>query len=247
MCELLVKAADSPVSGTPWRAGMIVTIKPDGHEWGKKEAPPAFYLVKVPGVSVGSANQYLESWHHKPKFTLLSGDVAADTYSYEMKVDVSSVKGGLTLSQVESYFTNWGCVITGNTRNSVTFTANIESIITSNGFWGRDVSGLGFSDVYDSESGAHIITVAGATAKQVKKACLLNDVEYISPLSYRVTRNQARNRMAEDIYEQFQKIMIEKRRWYLSSAAMSALTNAGGVMTVTPGQLATHLRDGFSD
>lgn len=244
MCELLIKASTNN-SPQPWRAGMVVTVKPDGHEWGSKETAPAFYLVKVPGVSVETATQYLEEWNHKPVFELLSEDLVTDTHTYKMTVKASSIKGALTLSQVDNYFTKWGCEITDNTLDSITFTANIFNIIKSNGFWGRDVSGLGFVDSYDTNS--HTVTVTGATAQQIERACSLNGVTYVPPLSYRVNRNQAKKAMADDIYQQFNRIVIERRRWYLSNAAMSALASAGGVMTVSAAQLLQHLKDGFAD
>lgn len=58
MCELLVKAQDG-LNGV-WLRGRIVTIMPDGHVWGSKETPPDFYIVKVTGVTVDAALQYLE-------------------------------------------------------------------------------------------------------------------------------------------------------------------------------------------
>lgn len=241
--ELLIKA-QSNNTATPWQRGRIVCVKPDGHAWGAKESPPNFYIVKVPGVSVESAAQYLEEWHHRPVFELLSSDNVTDVHTYKMIVDVAPVRGRLTLSKVEDYFTKWGCTITGNTPNSVTFDADIFKIATSSGFWNRNVSGMRFTDSYNGT--AHEIAVTGASGKAIKKQCLTHEVTYIAPNKYSINRNQALLKMRNDIYAQFEQIIIDRRRWYLSSTAMDLLDSAGE-MTVTAQQLLSHLLDGFID
>lgn len=63
MAELLIKAAeDDRLPETPgkWKTGMPVVAKPDGHEWGKKEGPPRFYIMKFPGMSVDELKEYVE-------------------------------------------------------------------------------------------------------------------------------------------------------------------------------------------
>lgn len=56
MAELLVCASDGPVRDHPgrWLAGMVVAVMEDGHQWGRKEGPPKFQVVRVPG----SASDY---------------------------------------------------------------------------------------------------------------------------------------------------------------------------------------------
>lgn len=243
MCELLVKAQDG-LNGV-WLRGRIVTIMPDGHVWGLKEAPPDFYIVKVTGVSVDAALQYLEEWHHRPRFTQLTANTNTDVFSYRMDVDVSTVKGHLTLTQVENYFTRWGCVITDHDRTSVTFDANIFALATSQGFWQKNLTGISFSDSYNGTR--HEITVTGAPSAAIERLCKVEQVTYVAPNKFRINRNQARQKMCDDIYQKFQSIVIDRRRWYLSPAAMAALEGNGGVMTVTPAQLTANLRDGRAD
>jgi len=50
MCELLVYAADDK-SPRSYARGDVVTICPDGWEWGRKEGPPTFRVIRVPGAS----------------------------------------------------------------------------------------------------------------------------------------------------------------------------------------------------
>ncbi len=77
--ELLVKAQehwqklrDIPVGTTQdtiawlkevWHTthrGEIIVIKPDGWSWGRKESPPEYIVVKVPGVMVAQARKYTQ-------------------------------------------------------------------------------------------------------------------------------------------------------------------------------------------
>lgn len=40
--------------------GEIIVIKPDGWVWGRKESPPEYIIVKVPGVTVAQAIKYTQ-------------------------------------------------------------------------------------------------------------------------------------------------------------------------------------------
>ena len=40
--------------------GEIIVIKPDGWQWGGKEQPPSYIVVKVPGVTVAQAIKYTQ-------------------------------------------------------------------------------------------------------------------------------------------------------------------------------------------
>ncbi len=49
MAEILVLAREDAPSYDP---GDIIMVRPDGWKWGKKEGPPLFKVIRVPGVAV---------------------------------------------------------------------------------------------------------------------------------------------------------------------------------------------------
>lgn len=63
MAEFLVKAVDAvnlniEKNRQCYKRGDIVVVKPDGWAWGKKEGPPRFEIVKIPGMSYMTALPY---------------------------------------------------------------------------------------------------------------------------------------------------------------------------------------------
>ena len=56
MCEILIKAIDAehpdPIKNARgcYKKGDPVVIFEDGHEWGKEEGLPKFWVLKIPGV-----------------------------------------------------------------------------------------------------------------------------------------------------------------------------------------------------
>lgn len=67
MAELLIKAVDAknPTPGIDlagcYKRGDVVIVKPDGWKWGKCEGLPRFIVLKVPSMTIESAEQYIES------------------------------------------------------------------------------------------------------------------------------------------------------------------------------------------
>lgn len=43
------------------RSGDIVVVRPDGWQWGAKEQPPTFFVIKIPGMTVDEAKVFEES------------------------------------------------------------------------------------------------------------------------------------------------------------------------------------------
>lgn len=73
MAEILIKAIDAPsffplslsnpakaMAGC-YRRGDPVVVMPDGHEWGKEERLPKFYVLQIPNLPVKDAKKYIES------------------------------------------------------------------------------------------------------------------------------------------------------------------------------------------
>lgn len=67
MAEFLIKAIDATHFNSVkdragcYKRGDVVVVMPDGHEWGKEERLPKFMVVKVPDLTVASAQKYTES------------------------------------------------------------------------------------------------------------------------------------------------------------------------------------------
>jgi hypothetical protein len=75
MAEILIKAKShwmENVDRSSWdqnklskyarrtSVGSPIVVKPDGWNWGSKEGPPGFIVLKIPGVSVPDVSRYLE-------------------------------------------------------------------------------------------------------------------------------------------------------------------------------------------
>lgn len=61
MAELLIKAVDAshedPAKDARgcYKRGDVVVVMPDGHQWGRMEGPPDFFVLKIPGMSAEEA------------------------------------------------------------------------------------------------------------------------------------------------------------------------------------------------
>ena len=252
MAELLIMAADTGSSDPvgKWYGATIVNVQEDGHEWGREEGPPIFFILKVPGVSKADADEYLAEWRHNPTYTVVNSQPAQDSYRIRLESSAVSVsgKGAITLAQVQSFFTRWGCTIQSATSNSVTFNIRIFDALTSEGFWGLDVSGITFTETeYNQSTGSHLIAVGpGPTEAQIQQVCQRESVVYVAPRSFIATRAEARQKLQDEIVERFRDIGIARRRWFISAAGMTALQNAGGILSVTPQQFVANMTDGFT-
>lgn len=58
MCELLVRVTGRDASDLVIGVGDVCSVHEDGHQWGRKEVPPLFAVVKLPGEDVREM-QYL--------------------------------------------------------------------------------------------------------------------------------------------------------------------------------------------
>lgn len=80
MAELLVKAIDATHPDPEkdrrgcYKTGDVVVVMPDGHEWGKEEREPLFFVVKVPGLDVEEAKvKFLQ-----PEYSIVAGKIELD-------------------------------------------------------------------------------------------------------------------------------------------------------------------------
>lgn len=254
MAEFLVLTQDSPVpdSAGKWYAARIVTVQEDGHQWGGKEGPPKFGIIKVPGVTKADAEHYLETWRHDTTVNIISSDQVSDTYRIRITSERVSVSGNgaLVRDQIETFFTEWGASIVGFTNNSVTFDISVYDAITSPRFWGADVSGVVFvqSD-YNQSTGDHLIQIQSSpfTNAQLRAAVEQNGGTVIPPDTFSMNRSVARQKFTDDIQERLRDINIARRRWYITAVGMSALNSAGGILTVTPQQFLNNIADSLDN
>jgi hypothetical protein len=121
--EILVKAVDVTHPDSvkdrrgSYKRGMPVVVMPDGHQWGTKEGPPLFVVIKIPGVPVAKIRKYIEpelsgravyrrrlwhiSWADLPQGAkdklLADGELTIKAGAYDGPYDY-------TWAQVRSYF-----------------------------------------------------------------------------------------------------------------------------------------------
>lgn len=254
MAEFLIKAQDAPVpdSSGKWYAALIVNVQEDGHEWGGQEGPPKFYILKVPGLLKADAEQYMQEWRHNVSSSIVNSNAAQDTYRIRIDSNMVSTSGknAFIRAQVEEFFSNWNASIIQVKSNSITFDISVFDAITSNGFWGADVSAVVFVETdYNQPSGDHLIQVQSSpyTLQQMQNIVEFRGGSVVPPDSFIMNRNAARTRLLEDIKEKLDRISYARRRWYVTATGMDALNAAGGVITITPAQLLNNVSDGLAD
>lgn len=59
MTEILVKTGQDSLQFDGFKRGDVIVVRESGHEWGGKECPPDFVVLKLP-ITVGEARKYLE-------------------------------------------------------------------------------------------------------------------------------------------------------------------------------------------
>jgi len=65
MAELIISMRDK-------HNGSTLTVMEDGHQWGTKEGPPNFAIIKITGVTADTLRQYLGSTEtHKHRFRVM--------------------------------------------------------------------------------------------------------------------------------------------------------------------------------
>lgn len=80
--------------------GEIIVIKPNGWEWGRKERPPEYIVVKVPGMTVTQAIKYTQGLIDS---SLYDGSLARQPDT----VDVKERRWHLTKRIVDSALVLW--------------------------------------------------------------------------------------------------------------------------------------------
>lgn len=98
MAEVLIKAIDAthpdPAKQARgcYRMGDPVVVMPDGHEWGREEGLPRFWLLRIPGVSVSQVEAFLERGEgRRREWNLAPSDVPAGARTQLLATGVLTV------------------------------------------------------------------------------------------------------------------------------------------------------------
>lgn len=261
MAELLIKAIDATHSAPAkdargcYKRGDPVVVMPDGHAWGTREALPKFVLLKVPGVTVAQAQQYIAPWTRTYTFNVVSSNLPADTHTMTIAVSAGVAAGGaggIAREQVEAFLNNWNATVNSVAANSVNFTSGILNAIRSAGFWNRDVSAITFTEVsYTQASGNHRVRAdypAGMTAAQVEDAIRIRGGVITTHntgtrrVTFDITRATVRSHFEATVAARLGNLW-NRRRFRLTEAEVAAIEAAGGIVTRTPAQVQATLRD----
>ena len=123
MAEILIKAVDAFVEDPEhdkgsYKKGDIVSIQPDGTKWAEGEKPPAFIIVKVPGVAVSDLEIYMQE--NREKINVF--DITRNKNVDEFRL-ISKRKYHIPIISLNTIITAGGIA----TINKTTFTAQIVS------------------------------------------------------------------------------------------------------------------------
>jgi hypothetical protein len=164
MAELQICSVSNPIAGG-YKRGEIIKVYsnghlPDGEVW---NSPKSVYL-KIPDASVGYVeNNFTIPWKRVITFTP-TWYAAQKGYRIELTATNLSVLaqgvnyGKVSKDMIENYLNKWGCTVHSFGDNSVTFDAGLFNVLTSNGFWGLNVSNVDFTEEsWDSDN--NIMTV----------------------------------------------------------------------------------------
>lgn len=269
MAEFLVKAQEytHPDPEKDRRGvhkkGDIIVVKPDGHEWGAAEGLPTFVLVKVPGLSVATVENRMESWRWNIQFAINQSNLTTDSFRITAtNGNVStSGQGGLTLSRVQDFLTLWGASVVSNTASSVTFDVSILAAATSQGFWQGSVANISFTQQsYTQATGQHVITVdfsahpsyvadseaftaSMAVRAQATGATIVSSSAGQMVVS--VDRADVRERFRADLTDRLG--VWRRHRYYFTSAQVDTVIGLGGVITRTIAQIQNDVRDRMAE
>lgn len=109
MCELLVKAIDvinvnkDKDRAGCYKRGMTVLAMDDGHEWGKEERPPKFFIVKMPGIKKDDPIivEYCQPElkddplpNENPRYRRREWQIQTDELSNDLTNKMSNIQGG---------------------------------------------------------------------------------------------------------------------------------------------------------
>jgi len=160
---ILVKAQDGWNLDDPmvYMTGYMVDVR-NHSRIGGKQVPPKFIQIEITDDddAQGIQNIYCREWRKEIDWEFVGHDYSIDGHRLRVfvKPEFVSVSGlnSLTRDQVETFLNRWNATVVSIGQNEVVFDATVFNAIKSDGFWNRDVSLVGFTEIdYNSSTGVH--------------------------------------------------------------------------------------------
>jgi len=235
-----------------------------------KQVPPDFIVVRS-DVTEAQALPYLQPWQNEPSFSRQSLDVSTDQWRGTVSatnVRTSDGHGGITQAQAETFLSNWNVSNMAFTPNSAAGDFTIFGLATSRRFWGRDLTGLVFTErSYNETTGEHEIRLDYGDVFANQDAAVAN---FVGELAEIRRQNNAQNTIdycvwrgdpahdptprgpligdgmfaaiRDDVAEALE-IRLATRRYKFTDSSVDQVIAAGGYMEVTPAQLLANIED----
>jgi hypothetical protein len=250
---ILVKAVGGFDTGDPmvYQSGDPVDVMAIPR-LGGKQVPPTFIEVVVTDATVGDVlASYCSEWRREIEWDVLASNLDTDTHTLKAYVKAEHISASglnrLTRKQVESYLNNWGAEVLSIAPGEVTFSANIYGAIKSNGFWGRDVQMLSWSEIgYDKLTGIHRVKVdytgyaiplAKYAGRIVERGCkIVQNRPAQHYVTFDCSRENVRSQFKADVKSRVDGI-YSRKRWRFMPAAIDAAMANGGSISVTRQEL----------
>ena len=251
MTILIVKQSDNPVAAGParWLKGEIVGAVEDGHTFGSAEIPSAgnFYHITVTDRTAAQVNNYLDGWRHEPTSNIDTNDGNGNYRITITSTGVSSSgKNAVTKVQMDAFVDKWQGVYVSHTNSTYTFDITSYQAATSPGFWNTDLSSTFFADE-GFAAGTQQVQLASTNIPlaQVASAVAAKGGTVLDNDSFSIDATVLYTEFKDDIESAWRAIDFKRRRWNISDAGMTLLSNASGVMSVTAAQVLPYLEDGY--
>ena len=151
------------------KKGYPSVIHPDTYSPSRSEHPPSFVVISCPELSETVARNYNNAWDQTVDYNVLDANAITGVYQVEVFGNNTNVsgEGAITQAHVETFLTNWNCVVDGFSTNSVIFTMSLWQALQSKGFWDMTVSNFTFVlNNYETETGVASVTVSGLTVNE---------------------------------------------------------------------------------
>lgn len=257
MAELLIWAnEDKPGFGI--KRGDVVEVRANDTGITDPELND-FILVKIPELSLASLEEYEKPWPLEIDYEIVNQDPALDGYrvrAFSTRESVSG-EGALTRSQVENYLNKWNATIISTGQNEVIFDILIFEAIKSSPFWDdqENISSVIFTDSYDDINRIHTIT-ADYSARGFNPTYIerfirtkVDSIEFHAGqvIIFTVDGVNLRQEFQNHVKGTLLNIKIRKRQYYFGGGVVDNIISLGGIITATPAELNTYLKNKLDD